>query len=151
MSTTYNPSVNPGFGQPPPAGKPRKPWWKKWWVWLLIFVCAVIVIIGGLVALNRWSIAELEEMHSETATQQCEEDVSDKAKYPGGVQFVDPIEVSTEDGVDADVLTYGASGDVDYPNGFGTPVRHLYTCTVLIEGDTGNVRYSSAIVFPKTN
>lgn len=27
---------------PPPAAKPKKPWFKKWWVWLL----ALIVIVG---------------------------------------------------------------------------------------------------------
>lgn len=148
MSTTYNPSVNPGFGQHAPAGKPRKPWWKKWWVWLIIATAVIAVLILSLFILDKWSSAKLAQMNSDVATRQCEEDITNKAKYPGGVEFVDPVEVSTNDSVDAEVLTYGASGKVDFPNGFGTPVRQVYTCTVLIEGDSGNVRYSSAFTVP---
>lgn len=149
MSTTPPGNYPTAEPPPPPDVKPRKPWWKKWWAWVFIILATIALLALLLVALDKWSIAKLSEMNQETATRQCEEDVTDKAQYPGGVQFVDPIDISTEDDVDADVLTYGASGDVDFPNAFGTPVRHLYTCTVLIEGDTGNVRYSNAMVFPK--
>lgn len=149
MSTALPSNYHTAEPPPPPDVQPRKPWWKKWWAWVLIILAAIALLALLLVALDKWSIAKLEEMNGETAARQCEEDVTDKAKYPGGVEFVDPIDISTGDSVDADVLTYGASGDVDFPNGFGTPVRHLYTCTVLIEGDTGDVRYSSAFVFPK--
>ena len=149
MSTAI-PSNYPPAGPPSPSDvKPRKPWWKKWWAWALIALATIALLALLIIVLDKWSIAKLSEMNQEVVTRQCEEDVTDKAKYPGGVRFVDPIDVSTEDSVDDEVLTYGASGDVDFPNAFGTPVRHLYTCTVLIEGDTGDVRYSSAIVLPK--
>lgn len=151
MTSPYRPAgaLPPPPRQQPEQDKPRKPWWKRWWAWVLIVLVTITLLALLLVVLDKWSIAKLSEMNQEAATRQCEEDVTNKAKYPGGVQFVDPIKVSTEDSVDADVLTYGASGDVDFPNGFGTPVRHLYTCTVLIEGDTGDVRYSFAMAFPK--
>lgn len=137
MSTAY----------PLPQQPQPKPWWKKWWAWLLICGIILALLIGGLFLLDKWSRAELERMNTEIAVKQCEDDVTDKAKYPGGVEFVEPIDITTKDDVDAEVLTYGANGEVDFPNGFGTPVRKSYTCIVLIEGDTGEVRHSNAMVF----
>ncbi|MBB1501953.1 hypothetical protein H5397_11050 [Propioniciclava sp. MC1683] len=43
MSQTQPGQVPPFPGaQPPPAAKPKKPWFKKWWVWVL----AVLVLVG---------------------------------------------------------------------------------------------------------
>ena len=42
--TQNQPGQVPPFpgAQPPPAAKPKKPWFKKWWVWVL----AVLVLVG---------------------------------------------------------------------------------------------------------
>ena len=43
MSQTQPGQVPPFPGaQPPPAAKPKKPWFKQWWVWVL----AVLVLVG---------------------------------------------------------------------------------------------------------
>lgn len=79
------------------------------------------------------------------ATEACEEKVLDWAKYPGGASFVEPIEVTTDqDRMEAGRL-FKAHGEVDFPNGFGTPVRGSYKCSVYLRN--GLVENAEASVF----
>lgn len=49
MSSNQQPPVPPYPGaQPPPAGKPKKPWFKKWWVWVL----GILILLGAVNALG---------------------------------------------------------------------------------------------------
>ncbi|WP_257202983.1 hypothetical protein [Corynebacterium cystitidis] len=80
----------------------------------------------------------------EAATEECEAKVLEWAKYPGGVTFVDPIEVETEEDRFESSRLFRASGEVDFPNAFGVPKRGVYSCTVYV--NTGYIDSSSAFV-----
>jgi hypothetical protein len=72
-----------------------------------------------------------ESDYSEEAQEACHQDTIDKAKYPGAAEIVKThIEVDEDDG------EVHVSGIADFPNGFGTPVRHTYLCTAsVVDGD----------------
>ena len=59
--------------------------------------------------------------------EDCKEQVTEQAKYPGGVKFV-TVEMTQGEEVEATDLRRMVHGWVDFPNGFGTPVRHSFFC-----------------------
>lgn len=120
------PAPYPGgpYGQPPQ--NPRKPLWKRWWFWLLTVLLVIVLAFCTIVALLVYVDVQLRD----EAADQCREKVLEHAKYPGGVVFQDEPEVDdyliTTNNRDNEIWTMG--GDVDFPNGFGTPVRMKYVC-----------------------
>ena len=68
----------------------------------------------------------------DAAEQACHEDTIGYAKYPGAATIAKTDFYVDEEGA-AQV-----SGLADFPNGFGTPVRHTYICTATVneDGDT---------------
>ena len=143
MTSPYEPADAP---QPPPLPQgamptplpqgampaPKKPLWKRWWVWLIAII--LILIIGFAIAVAV-QVHKIKALDAE-AVEQCKEQVLEHAKYPGGVVFVDePVVTSDNITVNErgnDVLSMG--GDVDFPNGFGTPTRGAYLCLTEVEG-----------------
>lgn len=65
------------------------------------------------------------------ARESCERQVTAQAKYPGSVNFV---LWGTRDPDNGDG-TFTFSGSVDFANGFGTPVRHFFTCKINGPGE----------------
>ena len=109
---------------------------KKILIGLLAVILAVTAVVSYLIA----SIVSDNNL----AWQTCQEKVAERAKYPGGVEFAGLPEEETEY-LDNDYFYYSAYGEVDFVNGFGTPVRHGYRCSVLIKD--GEVSNHSALVF----
>ena len=123
------PTPYPGepYGQPAQRlSKPKKPLWKRWWFWLLAVLLTLVLLLGALSALGL----HLESEQRDEAAEQCREKVLNRAKYPGGVVFQDEPEVQSDKTTDANGdAVWKMAGYVDFPNGFGTPVRMWYTCT----------------------
>ena len=134
MTSPYQPADTP---QPPPLPQgampaPKKPVWKRWWFWLIAII--LILVIGFAIAVAV-EVQKTKALDAE-AVAQCKEQVLEYAKYPGGVEFVDePVVTSdtiTVNDRGNDVLSMG--GEVDFPNGFGTPTRGTYICLTEVEG-----------------
>ena len=77
--------------------------------------------------------------YSEEAQESCHQDTIDKAKYPGAAEIV-----KTHIEVDDDDEEVHVSGFADFPNGFGTPVRHTYLCTASVA--EGNIAIEDNVV-----
>ena len=73
------------------------------------------------------------------ARESCERQVTAQAKYPGSVDFV---LWGTRDPDNGDG-TYTYSGSVDFANGYGTPVRHFFTCKINGPGEVDAVEVVS--------
>lgn len=104
-----------------PPERPKKPWYKRWWVWVIIVIVTIVLAIALL-------FVYMDSTEKSIAKQECVERVTAKAKYPGGVDFVqidDPTYSDFRQGA-----VYNMFGEVDFPNGFGTPVRHSFTCEI---------------------
>lgn len=101
------------------------------------FAIAGTAIVGIAVTAHIVSSEYLNQLSEETAIQKCEQLVTADAKYPGGVQFLEPDKVwaSYPEQEFTIQRVYHIDGEVDFPNGFGTPVRHSYTCEITVEDD----------------
>ena len=130
----YPPTAQPTTGQSS-KGKTLK-------IVLLTLLALAVVAAIGLYYIKTKS----DDLDLERAKTACIEDVEKRAKYPGGVTFPDngPHPTTTNDWLE-NPRTYTAEGNVDFPNGFGTPVRMEYSCTADINSN-GDVASSHAVV-----
>lgn len=124
----------------PVQEKAKKPLYKRWWFWVTI-----LLAILALFAATIWGILKASEKEDDrVALEECREKVIDHAKYPGGVSFPEEIDIWSTDSIINLSRTYRAYGEVDFPNGFGTPVRQLYACTIVV--NTGDIEDSTVNV-----
>lgn len=149
MKREVKPIGHTGHMAPPPPHNPymqspKRPWYKKWWAWLLIVLGTLLLAAMLFVA---FSVALTANTH-QAAEEQCREEVINQAKYPGGVQFVDdPVIESDAITNDRGNTILALTGEADYPNGFGTPVRMKYVC--FAESTGSEILQTSAIVSEK--
>ncbi|WP_411708092.1 hypothetical protein ACLI1L_000769 [Corynebacterium sp. LaCa117] len=133
-------SQQPPHPSAPAAGKPKKPLYKRWRFWVAIFLA-----ILALFAATIWGILKVSEKEDDRAAlEECREKVIEHAKYPGGVSFPEEIDIWSTDSITEIPRTYRAYGEVDFPNGYGTPVRQYYACTIVV--DTGDIEDSTVEV-----
>lgn len=99
----------------------------KKWIWTLLLAVIVVVAVGGMVTWQQVRQGKILAAVDEA----CREAVTDWAKYPGGVSFPRELEFNR---VEGDRDTWKSEGVVDFPNGWGTPVRQDFTCSVLLDG-----------------
>lgn len=124
----------------PAPGKPKKPLYKRWWFWVVI-----LIVILALFAAAIWGILKVSEKEDDRAAlEECREKVIEHAKYPGGVSFPEEIDIWSTDSITEIPRTYRAYGEVDFPNGWGTPVRQYYACTIVV--DMGDIEDSTVDV-----
>ncbi|MFW9146101.1 hypothetical protein ACOJAK_12430 [Corynebacterium striatum] len=130
----YGQQANPtGYAYPAAPPPQKKPLWKKWWFWLIAVVAVIALFAVGIYAILK-SAAHADR---QAALDACEQGIIDRAKYPGGVSFPEEIDIWTTASLTDINRTYRAYGDVDFPNGYGTPVREYYACTITV--DSGEV------------
>lgn len=133
-------SQQPAQPASPAPGKPKKPLYKRWWFWVTIFL-----VVLALFAAAIWGILKVSEKEDDRAAlEECREKVIEHAKYPGGVSFPEEIDIWSTDSITEIPRTYRAYGEVDFPNGYGTPVRQYYACTIMV--DTGDIEDSTVEV-----
>ena len=121
-------------------GKPKKPLYKRWWFWVVI-----LIVVLALFAAAIWGILKISEKEDDRAAlEECREKVIAHAKYPGGVSFPEEIDIWSTDSITEIPRTYRAYGEVDFPNGYGTPVRQYYACTIVV--DMGDIEDSTVDV-----
>ena len=133
MDTNMNTQQPPngpqaGWAQPAPTPE-KKPIYKRAWFIIVAAIAGLAVLaVIALAAFSMWLDHQLEMVEA-GMIDACHEEVQKQAKYPGGVEFV---ETNVEKGGDVDELDLrrAVHGFVDFPNGFGTPVRHGYICGV---------------------
>lgn len=124
----------------PTPGKAKKPFYKRWWGWVAIFLVILVFFAAAI-----WGILKDSEKKDYRASlEECREKVIDHAKYPGGVSFPEEIDIWSTDSIILPSRTYRAYGEVDFPNGFGTPVRQYYACTIVVS--TGDIEESTVDV-----
>lgn len=156
---TTSPSPYPGadpsqhFGPQhmPPAESPRKPWYKRWWGILIIVILVLILAFAAWVGIAFSRFVQVEH----EAQDQCSAEVISKAKYPGGVQFVDEPTYNP-DTVEINARgreVWAMGGEVDFPNAFGTPVRAKYMCLSEVSFEysfipAGTIHKTDAVVIP---
>gem|GEM_PF-1984002 len=130
----------PAQPAPVPTTKPKKPLFRRWRFWLLLVGVTFVVFVIFIFAVLKVS----EAQDTEAALDKCREQVTNRAKYPGGVSFPEEIDIQSPDSITDSPRTYHAFGQVDFPNGFGTPVREFYSCTIVV--DLGDVQDSTVHV-----
>lgn len=100
---------------------------KSWIRWSVLAVVAAAVLLGVVIA---WQQSQKSRIHA-AVDEACREAVTEWAKYPGGVQF--PYELEFDNAGDSsDIWT--SEGVVDFPNGWGTPVRQDFSCIITVDG-----------------
>ena len=129
MTTTQSPNgPHAGWAQPAPAPE-KKPIYRRVWFIIVAAIAGLAMLaVIALAAFSTWLDRQLEAVES-GMIDACHEEVQKKAKYPGGVEFVE-TNVEKGEAVDDLDLRRAVHGFVDFPNGFGTPVRHGYICGV---------------------
>lgn len=134
------PSPNLGPQAAPAQQKARKPLWKRWWVWVIAVLLIAVAAFMAFVVVPAWEIAD----NIDKGVDMCKEQVTDRAKYPGGVEFV-KINVPEASNGFGQEYVMPVTGEVDFPNGFGTPVRKNFFC--LVTADENGANASNVGVF----
>ena len=117
-----------GWAQPAPTPR-KKPIYKRaWFIAIAVIAGLAVLALTAIAAFAIWMNRQLDVVE-EGMIEACHEEVQNKAKYPGGVEFVE-TEVTKGEEVDDLDFRRVVHGFVDFPNGFGTPVRHGYICGV---------------------
>lgn len=123
----------------------RKPLWRRWQFWAAIPLVLLALAFG----FERYSIHQVQQQvasEKQLVDERCREEVSSYAKYPGGVIFQDPIFPAQmlDEGSEEFYLgrarpegsyVYRQTGEVDFPNAFGTPLRYGYSCVYAVTED----------------
>ena len=110
----------------------RKPFYKRWWFILLTVLIVLALVFFGVVLYEAKRIAG----DIDASVDDCKEQVINRAKYPGSARIVDydvehsPVENSNH--------AVRVTGEADFPNGFGTPVRMTFECpNIIVFGSDG--------------
>jgi hypothetical protein len=140
LDTSPHPSPSLENATPLPSAHVEKPLVKRWWFWLLLVGSALVALIFFDLAILK--ISETED--TKAALDACREQVTSRAKYPGGVSFPEDIDIQSSDSITDSPRRYYAFGHVDFPNGFGTPVREFYSCNIVV--DLGDIQDSTVHV-----
>lgn len=122
-----------------PQQKTRKPLWKRWWVWVLTVLVSATAAFLALIVVPAWRTAG----QIDAGVDICKEKVTDWAKYPGGVEFAEVNIPEKISGIREEYIVE-VEGKVDFPNGFGTPVRQEFSCTIT--ADMNSVEVSNVWV-----
>ncbi|WP_257162356.1 hypothetical protein [Corynebacterium cystitidis] len=135
----YAQFMPPPYGQPPQEKKGLGTG-AKIIIGVLAGVIGLIILVAAVII---FSFHATNKDDYAIATEECEAKVLEWAKYPGGVEFVEPIEVTTDEDRFQSERTFKAAGQVDFPNGFGVPKRGTYSCTVHLKAgfieDSGDI------------
>ena len=140
LDNSPHPSPSRETSVPLPSANVKKSLLKRWWFWLLLIGAALVVFAAFIFSMLKIS----EAQDTEAALDKCREDVTSRAKYPGGVSFPEDIDIQSSDSITDSPRRYYAFGHVDFPNGFGTPVREFYSCTIVV--DLGDIQDSTVHV-----
>lgn len=116
----------------------KKPFYKRWWFITIAVILALTLAFLAYCAIEAKKIVDAED----TAYSKCKNEIEQYAKYPGGITYPsEPIFNSTEGakrnaaGAKPGEYAVSIDGEVDLVNGFGTPVRHYYHCSVVADSD----------------
>ncbi|WP_168164029.1 hypothetical protein [Corynebacterium sp. HMSC072A02] len=109
--------------------RPRTPLLHRWQFCAAIITAAVFF---ACISFYGW-LKFNEKKDYEAAIEHCEKYVTFHAKYPGGVSFPEEIELGTSASITDSTRVYVGFGAVDFPNGWGTPVRHYYSCNITVK------------------
>lgn len=128
----------PNMGQvPPSAAQSDKPVYKRTWFIITAIAASLVILISGAWIAVFQSMAATADRHQE-AVAACEDGAIEFAKYPGAAKVVSVETEETRPGYNgATYLTI--TGEVDFPNGWGTPVRHTFECPLVIIDADGTI------------
>lgn len=99
----------------------------------IILAVLVVVAVAGI----GW-VAVDAKRDLDLARDTCREEITDKAKYESGVEFIEGTDDESDTTSENGLISYEVTGEVDLINGFGAPVRHTYWCHVgAHNGDVG--------------
>jgi len=112
---------------PLPEPQPQAATSRKPFVPLISLAVVAAVVPTAAIAWNEFRTNRILAAVDEA----CRESVTEWAKYPGGVQFPDELEFEQDDN-NGDV--WRSTGVVDFPNGWGTPVRQDFSCRISMDG-----------------
>lgn len=111
---------------------------KKWWSWPSALIGGLVGVVVGAVGITAFVLGVGGLVFNEDAPvtdeqiQACHDAVTERAKHPGGVEFVDTFLSMSHDGLDMLV------GRADFPNGFNAPVRQYFECRINEDGSVTN-------------
>mgnify|MGYP001416511886 CR=1 FL=1 len=111
----------------------------------MIIVIAAIIVIAS--ALFMFSVRQ-KTRKADEAIESCQQHALSQAKYPGGAEIVS-TEVGEITTLPNGNMNVPVEGEVDFPNGFGTPVRHTYWCGLMMVLENGDIINNDALVLPK--
>lgn len=121
----------------------KKPLYKRWWFIVVTVIIVLALAFFGLMLYEAKRIAN----DIDTSVDDCKQQVIDHAKYPGGAKIVDydvehfPVENSNH--------AVKVTGEADFPNGFGTPVRMMFECPNIIVFGSGGYMVLDVNVYEK--
>lgn len=121
----------------------RKPFYKRWWFIVLTVLIILALAFFGLILYEAKRIAG----DIDAAVDDCKEQVINRAKYPGGARIVD-YEVHRYEQLNANQAV-SVTGEADFPNGFGTPVRMTFKCPNIIVFGSGGYEVFDVYVHEK--
>lgn len=121
----------------------KKPFYKRWWFIAIAIILALILITIGWVVLS----AKKEADAINAAVDECKEQVINHAKYPGGAEIVDwDVEILPKANSNRFI---NVTGEADFPNGFGTPVRIIWSCNNVMITKSGDVSEIDPLIIEK--
>lgn len=121
----------------------KKPLYKRWW--FITIAIILLLILAGAAWLLIHSKREADAINA--AVEDCTQSVIDHAKYPGGAEIVNyDVELLEKANANRGVIV---SGEADFPNGFGTPVRMEFSCPSIIVFGSGGHDVGSVFVNEK--
>lgn len=129
MNTQQPPGIQrAGWAQPAPAPGKKPIYTRVWFIIVAAIAGLAMLAVVAFTSFSFWLYDQLEVTEA-GMIDACHEEVQKQAKYPGGVEFVE-TNVEKGEAVDDLDLRRVVHGFVDFPNGFGTPVRYGYICGV---------------------
>ena len=121
------------------------------WFWPIVVLSAtsLIAVIVFIVFIAAFAgVVFADNQIATKAIKSCEQKAIEQSKYPSGAKIIS-TDVGELETLPNGNKTLPVEGEIDMPNVFGTPVRHTYSCDLMMILEDRTIINDEPLILPK--
>ena len=118
------------------------------WFWPIVVLSAVSLIAVTVSIAAFAGVVFANNQITTKATKSCEQKAIEQSKYPSGAKIIS-TDVGELETLPNGNKTLPVEGEIDMPNVFGTPVRHTYSCDLMMILEDRTIINDEPLILPK--
>ena len=118
------------------------------WFWPIVVLSAVSLIAVTVSVAAFAGVVFADNRAATKAIKSCEQKAIEQSKYPSDAKIIS-TDVGELETLPNGNKTLPVEGEIDMPNVFGTPVRHTYSCGLMMILEDRTIINDEPLILPK--